>query len=177
MASGAAKRYAQAVLGLAKEQGTLDAWYEVLARLDEVMRDPRAAQFFASPSVAAADKLRVLDRVLATAQPEARNLARLLVERDRLDIVPRMFEIYADARLAEQGVAIAEVTTAEPLGMLEQEVVREQLGRLIGKRIELRLHTDPSIIGGIVARVGDRLIDGSVISRLRRLRARLTAAA
>ena len=173
MASGAAKRYAQAVLGLAKERGTLDAWYEDLARLDEVMREPRAAQYFASPNVATVDKLGLLDRVLAGAQPEARNLARLLVERDRLDIVPQLFQIYADARLAEQGVAIAEVTTAEPLGMLEQEVVREQLGRMVGKRIELRLHTDPSIIGGVIARVGDRLIDGSVINQLRALRERL----
>ena len=177
MASGAAKRYAQAVLGLAKERGTLDAWYDDLARLDELMRHPRAAQVFGSPDVAAADKLRVVDQVLVNAQPEARNLARILVERDRLDIVPQLFQIYADARLAEQGIAIAEVTTAEPLGMLEQEVVREQLGRLVGKRIELRMHTDPSIIGGIVARVGDRLIDGSVINQLRALRARLARTA
>ena len=177
LASGAAKRYAQAVLGLAKEAGTLDAWYEDLGRLDAVMRDPRAAAYFASPNVSAADKRRALDQVLANAQPEARNLVGLLVERDRLDIVPEMFRIYADARLAEQGIAIAEVTTAEPLGMLEQEVVREQLGRLIGKRIELRLHTDPSIIGGVIARVGDRLIDGSVINQLRALRARLGSTA
>ena len=177
MASGAAKRYAQAVLGLAKERGTLDAWYDDLARLDELMRDPRAAHVFASPNVAGADKLRIVDQVLAGAQPEARNLGRLLVERDRLDIVPQLFRIYADARLAEQGIAIAEVTTAEPLGMLEQEVVREQLGRLVGKRIELRMHTDPSIIGGVVARIGDRLIDGSVINQLRALRARLARTA
>jgi len=177
VASGAAKRYAQAVVGLAKERGTLDAWYDDLARLDELMGEPRAAHLFASPNVAAADKLRIVDQVLAGAQPEARNLGRLLVERDRLEIVPQLFQIYADARLSEQGVAIAEVTTAEPLGLLEQEVVREQLGRLIGKRIELRMHTDPSIIGGIVARVGDRLIDGSVINQLRALRARLARTA
>nr|MBA3336978.1 F0F1 ATP synthase subunit delta [Chloroflexia bacterium] len=66
-----------------------------------------------------------------------------------------------------------EVTTAEPLGPEEQEMVKGQLKRLVGKEIELRLKTDPEIIGGIVARIGDQLIDGSVINQLRQLRARL----
>ncbi len=177
MASSAAKRYAQAVVDLAKERGTLDAWYADLARLDELMRDPTAAQYFASPNIAPADKMRILDQVLANAQPETHNLARLLAERHRLDIVPQLFAIFAEARLAEQGIAIADVTTAEPLDPQEQTIVRAQLGRLVGKDVELRQHVDPGIIGGIVARVGDQLIDGSVVSQLRRLRARLATPA
>ena len=177
MASGAAKRYAQAVFSLAMERGTLDAWQADLGRLYELMRQPGATQYFANPNVTPADKERILAQVLADVQPEMRNLVRLLSERDRLNIVSQLYEIFNDLRRDEQGIAIAEVTTAEPLGLLEQEVVREQLGRLVGKRIELHLHTDPGIIGGIVARVGDKLIDGSVISQLRALRARLATPA
>ena len=175
MASGAAKRYAQAVLELAKERGTLDAWHADLARLNELMSNPQATAFFANPSVPAEQKEAILDEALAGGQPEARNLARLLAERGRLEDVPQIFALYEDGLRTERGIVVAEVTTAEPLNPEEQQLVGEHLSRLVGKRVELRSRVDPEIIGGIVARVGDQLIDGSVISRLRRLRARLAA--
>jgi F-type H+-transporting ATPase subunit delta len=175
MASGAAKRYAQAVFGLAKERGTLDRWLDDLAALNDLVSDPRAAEVLASPAVPEAEKLNLVDRVLAGAQPEARNLAHLLIQRRRISIVPELAQRYGAAVLEERGIVIAEVTTAEPLGPQEQEMVRTQLSRMVGKSVQLRLNTDPSIIGGVIARVGDRLIDGSVINQLRRLRARLAA--
>jgi F-type H+-transporting ATPase subunit delta len=175
MASGAAKRYAQAVFSLAQERGTLDRWQTDLAILNEVMADPGAVIYLKNPNVPTADKQSLLDNVLASAQPEARNLAQMLIQRQRINIVPDLVRLYNESVLAERGIAIADVTTAEPLGPNEQEIVRTKLNQLIGKEIELRLHTDPSIIGGIVARVGDQLIDGSVINQLRRLRARLMA--
>jgi F-type H+-transporting ATPase subunit delta len=73
-----------------------------------------------------------------------------------------------------RGVAVAEVTTAVPLDAAEADDVSRRLGALIGKRIELRTQVDPSIIGGIIARVGDYLIDGSVTGQLSRLRSRLS---
>jgi F-type H+-transporting ATPase subunit delta len=175
MASGAAKRYAQAVFSLAQERGTLDRWQADLAILNEVMADPGAVIYLKNPSVPTADKQALLDNVLASAQPEARNLAQMLIQRQRINIVPDLVRLYNESVLAERGIAIADVTTAEPLGPNEQDIVRTKLNQLIGKEIELRLHTDPAIIGGIVARVGDQLIDGSVINQLRRLRARLMA--
>jgi F-type H+-transporting ATPase subunit delta len=177
MASGAAKRYAQAVFGLAKERGTLDRWLDDLALLNDLMSDPRAAEALSSPAVPETQKLALMDRVLAGAQPEARNLAHLLIQRQRVSIIPDIAQLFGAAVLEERGIAIAEVTTAEPLGPSEQEMVRAQLSKLVGKNVQLRLHTDPSIIGGVIARVGDRLIDGSVINQLRRLRARLAATA
>jgi F-type H+-transporting ATPase subunit delta len=175
MASGAAKRYAQAVFSLAQERGTLDRWQADLAILNEVMADPGAVVYLKNPNVPTADKQALLDNVLASAQPEARNLAQMLIQRQRINIVPDLVRLYNESVLAERGIAIADVTTAEPLGENEQDIVRTKLNQLIGKEIELRLHTDPAIIGGIVARVGDQLIDGSVINQLRRLRARLMA--
>lgn len=177
MASGAAKRYAQAVFSLAKERGTLDRWLDDLALLNDLMSDPQAAEALASPAVPEAQKLALVDRVLAKAQPEARNLAHLLIQRQRVSIIPDIAQLYGAAVLEERGIVIAEVTTAEPLGTSEQEMVRTQLSRLVGKSVQLRLNTDPSIIGGVIARAGDRLIDGSVVNQLRRLRARLAATA
>jgi F-type H+-transporting ATPase subunit delta len=177
MASGAAKRYAQAVFSLAKERGTLDRWLDDLALLNDVMSDERAAEYLSTPTVADADKLNLLDSVLAKAQPEAKNLVRLLVERRRISIIPEIAQLYGEAVLEERGVAIAEVTTAEPLGPAEQEMVQSQLSRLVGKQVQLRARTDPEIIGGVIARVGDQLIDGSVLNQLRKLRTRLTTSA
>lgn len=177
MAGSAAKRYAQAVLDLAKERGALDAWQADLARLGELLENQQMVDFFANPGVPAAEKDVLLARVLADAQPEMRNLARLLSERGRLELLPAISRLYEDGLRAERGIVIAEVTTAEPLGPEEQRLVGERLAQIVGKGVQLRLHVDPEIIGGIVARVGDQLIDGSVISQLRRLRARLAAAA
>ncbi len=175
MASSAAKRYARAVLDLAKEAGTLDAWRADLARLTSLMTDPASAYYFNSPSQSTEQKRAMLNRVMAEAQPEARNLALLLLERNRLGIIPELARIYEDGVRAERGIVVAEVTTAEPLDEQEEAMVRDRLSSMLGKRVELRLETDPEIIGGIIARVGDLLIDGSVINRLRQMRARLAA--
>lgn len=177
MASAAGKRYAQAVFGLAQESGRFDQWHDELARLNELVSDTKASVFLESPNVPEAKKTELLDTVLGPGQPEARNLARLLLQRNRLGIIPDIFRIFQEEVLAAKGIAVADVTTAEPLDHEAQAVVRERLKKLIGKDIELRMKTDPAIIGGIIARVGDQLIDGSVIGQLRRLRNRMAASA
>jgi len=177
MASSVARRYAQAVLGLAKEKGNLDAWAADLAKLDDAMADETVAGYLASPNVPQSRKLEMVDYVLQDAQPEARNLAHMLIERNRLRIVPDLHRMFTEGVLAERGIAVAEVTTAEPLTAPEQDAVKDRLAEIVGKQIELRMKTDPAIIGGIVARIGDQLIDGSVVNQLRQLRARLAASA
>jgi F-type H+-transporting ATPase subunit delta len=178
MASSVAKRYAEAVLSLAKEQGTMSRWQADLTLLNDVASDEAANAFLTNPTGDATVKLNFLNAVLDKhdAQPEAKNLARLLVERQRLGIISDLHQLFEEAMLAEQGIVYADVTTAEPLDEAGQEVVRQQLSKIVGKEVQLRLKQDPSIIGGIVALIGDQLIDGSVINQLRRLRARLSAA-
>jgi len=176
MASGSAKRYAQALVELAREKGSFDVWQRDLGSLRAVVSDADARSFLENPSVKASDKNQVVDSVLAHAQPEARNLAHMLIERRRTGIIQDLADLFDEAVLAENGIALVDVTTAEPLDEAGQELVRDHLGRLLGKRIELRLREDPDIIGGFVARAGDQVIDGSVVNQLRRLRARLAAA-
>lgn len=175
MASGAAKRYAQAVFSLARESNSFDQWQADLARLDALVSDERAAYYLDSPNVSIVDKQKLLDASLADNSAEVRNLARLLLQRHRLEIVHEMVDIYEAAVLEERGIAIAHVTTAEPLDSEGQVIVRDKLSAMVGRTVELRLKTDPAIIGGIVARIGDQMIDGSVINQLRRLRTRLAA--
>jgi F-type H+-transporting ATPase subunit delta len=171
---GAAKRYAQAIFEIARDTNTFDAWQRDLDSMTQLITDQTGRAFFASPSVSNAQKRQVAERYLGPrVQPMALNLARLLIERDRFAQADRIAATFADLVRDHQGVAVAEVTTAVPLDGASTEEIRQRLGALVGKRVEVRPHVDPSIIGGVVARVGDYLIDGSVTSQLNRLRTRL----
>lgn len=176
MASGSARRYVQAVVELAREMGTFDAWQRDLHTLRAIASDSGVQRFLGNPSVQASDKKKAVDTALGDAQPEARNLAHMLIDRRRTGILTDLADLFDEAALAEQGIALVDVTTAEPLDDAGQTLIREHLSRLLGKHVELRLHQDPEIIGGFVARSGDQVIDGSVVNQLRRLRARLAAA-
>jgi F-type H+-transporting ATPase subunit delta len=176
MASGAAKRYVQAVVELAREQGSFDAWQRDLGTLRAAVSDPAVQSFLENPSIQVADKNKVLDSILGDSSAEARNLARMLVARGRTGIIQDLADLFDEAVLSEKGIALVDVTTAEDLDAAGQDLVREQLSQLLGKNVQLRLHVDPDIIGGVVAKSGDRVIDGSVVNQLRRLRARLAAA-
>ncbi len=175
MASSAAKRYAQAVFELARERGTLDAWQNDLQRLSELSANPAAAAFLANPSASREEKLAVIDRALAGTQQEARNLGRLLVERDRTADASAIAEMFEEMVRADQGIVVAEVITSEEMSHEGKVLVQRRLEDLVGKKVEMRTVVDPAIIGGIIARVGDTMIDGSVVSQLRKLRTRLAS--
>ncbi|CAN5857074.1 F0F1 ATP synthase subunit delta [soil metagenome] len=175
MASGAAKRYVQAIVEVAREQQSFDAWQQDLQRLGATVEDRAVATYLHNPSVQSAEKKKAMDIILRDARPEARNLAHMLVDGHRTGIIPELAELFDEAVLAERGIVMADVTTAEPLDEDAQQAVRERLSGIVGKDVELRMHTDPEIIGGLIAQIGDAVIDGSVQTRLRRLRTRLKA--
>lgn len=168
---GVAKRYAQAVFSLASEDNSHDRWLADITRLADMAEDPTIGGFLVSPNVSVTQKRTAIESVLPGAEHElARNLAFMLVERHRFDSVPLLLEVYRDLVLESRGIAVANVTTAVEMTPEERARVSEGLKNIIGRDIELRASVDPSIIGGIVARVGDRLVDGSVVSQLNRLR-------
>ncbi|HUG17130.1 MAG TPA: ATP synthase F1 subunit delta [Thermomicrobiales bacterium] len=171
---GVAKRYAQAVFDLANESGTHDQWLADLTTLAEVADDRVSREFFTGPNAADESKRRAIDQFLPRPEQElARNLAYMLIQRHRFDVLPDMVEVFRDMLLEARGIAIADVTTAVEMSAEERASVERQLSAMVGKQIELRARVDPELIGGIVARIGDQLIDGSVISRLRDMRAAL----
>jgi F-type H+-transporting ATPase subunit delta len=176
LASSAATRYAQAVFSLGKERGTLDVWQSDLTDLATITGDSRVSSYLSNPSVTADTKLATLEASLpSTVQPELRNLAKLLVVRGRTDLIPQIREIFEDQVRTERGITVAQVTTSEPLTADEEELVREKLAALTGNTIEITSTVDPDIIGGIVVRIGDQVIDGSVRNKLERMRTRLVA--
>jgi F-type H+-transporting ATPase subunit delta len=173
-ARGVAKRYAQAVFELAQHEGTVDQWLVDLARLAEAANDPVVGGFFGDPNQPLKVKLDSIQKLLPNLnQQEALNLGRLLVTRRRFEILPELLAVFRDLALEARGIAIAEVTTAVELTPQEQQDVSERLAKIVGRTIELRTRVDPSIVGGLVARIGDQLIDGSVATQLRNMRAAL----
>jgi F-type H+-transporting ATPase subunit delta len=144
--------------------------------LSRVVADERIATYLTNPSVAAERRIEALETSLnLNVQAETRNLARMLVERNRTMLIPQIREMFDEQLRAERGIAVAEVTTAERLTDEEQNYVRDKLESMTGKKIELALKIDAEIIGGIIIRIGDQVIDGSVRNKLEKMRARLVA--
>jgi F-type H+-transporting ATPase subunit delta len=151
-------------------------WQSDLTDLATLTGDSRVSSYLSNPSITADTKLATLEASLpSTVQPELRNLAKLLVVRGRTNLIPQIREIFEDQVRAERGISVAQVTTAEPLTADEEAMVREQLAKMTGNTIEITSTIDPDIIGGIVVRIGDQVIDGSVRNKLERMRTRLVA--
>lgn len=171
----AARRYAEAALEIGRADGTLDRWERDLQQLSAALADEQLRTLAEHPAVPYAEKERVIRRVAGDVSPEALNLVLLMVRRGRPRAIPRMVEHFANLLRRERGVSLAEVRTALPLDDSQRDAVMDRLHELTGDEIEINEVVDESLIGGITVRIGDRLYDASVRSRLERLRARLTA--
>ncbi len=179
MASSAtAKRYATAAFNVAAESGDYDAWLNTMSELSRIMQMPSARTVFISPTVSASDKRAALDRLLPNASPVLRNFLNILADRDRLDEVHGIAEALRELVNRQRGIITADVTTAVPLDADLERTVTQRLAAHLGKQpnqVFLRARVDPSLIGGVVARVGDQVIDDSVRGRLERLRRAITS--
>ena len=112
---------------------------------------------------------------VAGVAPAAINLVLLMVRRGRPGAIDRMIARFAELLRRERGIVLAEVRTALPLDDGQRAEIAARLRVLTGEQVEMDETVDPDLIGGVAVRIGDRLYDASVRSRLERLRARLTA--
>jgi len=172
----AARRYAQAIFALAREDNSYDRWCSELEQIAALFAIPLAAKALTSPVLSAERKVAVIETEVPDLQPRTRNLLRLLAHHNRLRLLPEIASALRELVNRARGIATARVTTAVPLDAAAQELLAERLGRYLGQQVELETTVDPSIIGGVIARVGDLLLDGSVRGRLEALRRRLLVA-
>jgi F-type H+-transporting ATPase subunit delta len=101
----------------------------------------------------------------------------LLLRRGRIDLLPQVAQEFRALYEKRAGIVRATVISAAPLAEDEQRALRERLGQMTSGRVEMTVEVDPAILGGVIVRLGDRMIDGSVRGRLERLRSRLAAGA
>ena len=171
--SAIAKRYAQAVFEIAEETNAFDRWMADLEQLAAALDEGQLVAVLESPKARVEDRTRLLTARFANVSPLALNLALLLASKGRFPIVGQVRDEYEELLNDHRNVAIAEATTVVELSPAEKDKLAEQLGQLTGKRIVLRTKVDPAIGGGLLARIGDRVIDGTVRTRLALLKDQL----
>jgi F-type H+-transporting ATPase subunit delta len=171
----AARRYAEAAFQVASVEDALNRWQADLGVLGETLAMPALRAVMEHPAIPFQDKERVLRRSVTDVAAGPLNLVLLMIRRGRPGAIPAMRGHFEELVRRQRGVARAEVRTALPLDEEDRVSLEGTLERLAGSQVEFTETVDPSLIGGISVRIGDRLYDASVRSRLERLRARLTA--
>ena len=172
----APRRYAEAAFQLADRDGSIETWRRELESAVGSI-EGQLMPVLANPSLPLDDRLKTADQVFAGLSQGVRNLILLLVRRHRIEQLPRVAAEFRRLDDARQGITQATATSAVPLDPDEVRALTARLEQSTGGRIALDVQVDPSLLGGLVVRVGDRLIDGSVRGRLERLRNRLISGA
>ncbi len=172
----AARRYGEAAFQIARDGGTEERWSEGLSLMAAVFSDSGIAALMQEARISSADKMGLAEKALAGVDPLVLNLARLLVHRGRTALASQIAEAFQELADAERGIAHALVTTAVPLSDDETRAVAEKLSEISDQKVVVETEVDERIIGGLVARIGDKLIDGSTRSRLLALKRRLREA-
>ena len=165
-----ARRYAQAVFQIALEHDSLDVWVDDLQTLADLLEDSEVAAFLDAPQVPEARKLETIQQLLGDsvgALPA--NLLRLLATRNMTLLIPAVLAQFTEMVDRHRGIEWADVTTAVPLDDAQQKEVSRLLSGIAGSEVSLRTYVEPELIGGVVARLNDRVIDGSVRSKLRNM--------
>ena len=169
--------YAAALFESAKAKGTLDSAHTTLNELGVALAetaDLRRALF--NPSFADTGKKAILTKLTAGSDAPVRNLLLLLVDNGRLPALPDLI-VNFDERYREANRQVElELTTAIPIADDEGERIRAELAKQSGREVALTRTVDPSILGGIILRLGDKLIDKSVRGRLDAMRLQLRSA-
>lgn len=166
----AAKRHAQAVFEIALEKNDLAKWRSDLDLMAAVFGDATLLPVLDNPRIRFEDKASAVTKNLSGVGELAMNLAKLLIMKRRVKLMPQIAREYGLRVDRHQGIEHAEVTTAVELDTGMEIKLKEQLAEVTGSQIFLEKKVNPEIIGGFVARVGDKVIDGSVRNRLQVLK-------
>jgi F-type H+-transporting ATPase subunit delta len=172
-----ARRYAQALFSTAMKAGTVERVETDLEMIDALLRtSPRLLRILRAPTIGAAEKKELARRLF---ESQISNLTlrflSLLIDKRREGVLPEINREFRSLSYGARGILPVTATVATHLTAEERARLIEALVRRTGKTIELSEEVDPELIGGMVLRLGDTIIDGSVAGQLRRLRQQLVA--
>jgi F-type H+-transporting ATPase subunit delta len=171
-----ATRYAKALLQVAIEESDPSAIEQDLASVARAMvENPELRRALTSPGIPQQVRVNVVNALTSTmgVQPPVAKLLKMLADRGRLDLVPMMNEVYRERLLAHRNIVRATVTSAAPLTAEKTERLEASLSSMTGKKVQLDTAVDPSIIGGIVTRIGSTVYDGSIRTQLLKMKQQL----
>jgi F-type H+-transporting ATPase subunit delta len=171
-----ARPYAEAAFSLARDQNALPVWSEMLKLASRVVTDARVAEALDNPKLDAAAKESLLLSICSDGlNGEGRNFVKLLVEADRISLMPAIAALFETLKNDAEGVAKAVIETAFPLEGNELAELTAALERRFKRKVEAEVVVNPDLIGGARITVGDNVIDGTVQERLRAMSVQLRA--
>ena len=169
-----ARRYAQAVFLIAEEKGDQDQWLADLELLASSSRNSDFIAFMDSPKIENVKKIEVIKEAFSKAiSGVALNFVSLLATRNSVASLPDIADAFQELVDSEKGVERAEIVSAIKLTDEQERDIVDKLAQMVGKDLSVITYVDESILGGYLARVGDRLIDGSVKTQLENMRREL----
>jgi F-type H+-transporting ATPase subunit delta len=171
------RNYAETLLTLAKREGKEEEWGTLIESLATTMNEDRTFRtFIGSPKIAAAQKIEILEKALAKRVPHLflRFLETVIMKRRQM-VIPEIATEYRALIDESEDRVHAAVTVASQPTEPERDALARQLSRLFGKRVVPHITLNPAILGGVIVKVGDTVMDGSVRRRLATLRSRMLA--
>lgn len=177
-----ARPYAKAVFEVASAGKDLDGWAEALAAAAAVVGDEVVRTYLRRPELDAKERARFVSHMCEgvpggklLAKGAGENLLKLLSENDRLAVLPEISAQFEALKIEAESKVKAKLITASKVDAKQAAKVVEALERKLGRKVDLELVVDPTLLGGAIVRAEDLMIDGSVRSRLQRLAETLTA--
>lgn len=165
-----ARPYTKAAFEYAREKGSLDQWSTMLSTAALVVKDSAMAQVLNNPALTSGQKAEVLISVCESQMDDAgKNFVFLLAEKQRLALLPEISLQFEQLKAAQEKSVDIDLTTAFELDDAQQQKLAQALSTKLGREVKLTSQVDKSILGGVVIRSDDLVIDGSVRARLAKL--------
>jgi F-type H+-transporting ATPase subunit delta len=169
-----ARPYANAVFELARTQGNYDEWSRALNAFASLARDPEMQVLIDDPRYTSSQIIDFFAEIGGDIVTDAtKNFLKVLADNDRLSILPEIATLFEQLRAEIEGTVEAEIISAKPLSDDQLNQIAAALKRRLGREVTFSCKTDESILGGVVIRAGDLVIDGSAIGKLNQLAAAL----
>ena len=171
-----ARPYAKAAFMFAREANALEQWEKMLAVAAAVTEDPDVRALLSRPELSSSRKAEVFTGLCGDVlDGHGKNFVSLLAQHDRLSVLPLVFRLFHELVAKQEAFVDAQIISAHELDAAEVERLVESLKKRLGREIRATSAVDESLIGGVVIRAGDTVIDGSVRGRLARLAEQLNS--
>ncbi|MBI4712815.1 MAG: F0F1 ATP synthase subunit delta [Planctomycetes bacterium] len=173
-----ARRYALALISLAKQQGLIDAVKQDLAAVSDLYRSRNElSQILANPLISLENKNKTVRNIFRNkVNPITLKFLKTLLSKRRIESIPDIAELFNVLSDESQGIIRARVTSAFPLNQQEESALQKKLASVTGKQVVIQKDISRAILGGLSVQVGDLVMDGSALGSLRKMKEQLIGA-
>ena len=172
-----ARPYAKAAFAYASEQGALDTWSNALQMLTATVQDEAFSAYISRPELTPAEKVKAFVHVLGAdlSNPAIENFLSLLAENDRLALLPEISAEYELLKAQNTNTLEVLIESAQALSAVQEQLLIDRLEKRFNAAVQVTVEVKPELLGGVVIRAGDQVIDDSALNKLEKMRTRLLA--